>query len=125
MAQHHLAPLLDLVTMDHLLGLVFMDQHHLASHLVLMIMDHFPALLLAPLVIWDHHHLPCLLVCHLAPLLDLGMMGHHQLASLLDLVTMRMDPCTTLDLEQTKQEQVDLHLTLDPTLAPLPTLDLT
>merc|ERR1719284_1566187 len=52
-------------------------------------------------------------------------MNHHQLASLLALVTMRMDPCTTLDLERAQLEQVDLHLTLDPTLAPLPTLDLT
>merc|ERR1712223_1050664 len=111
--------------MDHLLRLVIMDQHYLASHLDLVIMDHLSALLLAPLVIWDQYHLACLLACHLAPLLDLGMMGHHQQASLLPLVTMRMDPCTTLDLERAKQEQVDLLLTLDPTLAPLSTLDLT
>ena len=128
---HFLAPLLDLVIMDphlgfrlalviwvhHHLALVIMDQHHLV--LPLVIMDH-----LLGQVIWDHY-LPCLLVCLLAPLLALGIMGHHQRASQLALVTMRMDPCTTLDLERAKQEQVDLHLTSYPTLAPLPTLDLT
>merc|ERR1712209_233301 len=83
--QHHLAYCLGLVTMDLHLGfwlapviwdhhhlvsqvtLVIMAQHHLAPLLDLVTMDHLPALLLAPLVIWDHYHLTCPLVCHLAP----------------------------------------------------------
>merc|ERR1719346_658083 len=101
----HLASHMALIILGHHWCLVILDQYHLASHLGLVIMDHLPALLLAPLVIWDHHHLPSLLVCHLALLLALGIMDHHQWASLLALVTMRMDPCTTLDLEWAQLEQ--------------------